>query len=483
MADSRPNVLMFMTDQLRYDALACNGSPVAHTPNFDAVASRGVRCTDAFSQHSVCGPSRVSMLTGWYPHVAGHRTLTNLVKPYEPNLFALLRDAGYHVAWAGERGDMFAPGVADASTDRRGFAITPIVLTEPSPFGPDDPWFAAHYHGRRDGGADGPTLDFDEASVRTAIEWITDGLPEPWCLLIALIFPHPPFVAEEPWFSMHDRATMPAPAPWVPDGKPRFMQALRTRYGTGDFDESRWAEIAATYHGMVSRADDQLGRVLSAVDHAGQGERTMTWCFTDHGEYLGDHGLVEKWPSGQHDVLLRNPLLVAGPGVAEGATCDALIEMVDLLPTLLDVADGEARHTHFGRSLVEVLADPSKDHRTHAFAEGGFLLAEGHLLEQARGAYAPKAAQQHDDPVSVGKAMSVRTHTHSYVHRLYEAPELYDLVDDPYETVNLAGRPEVADVEAALRAELMEWMLATTDVIPWDKDPRFEPTMLELFAR
>ena len=174
MADSRPNVLMFMTDQLRYDALACNGSPVAHTPNFDAVASRGVRCTDAFSQHSVCGPRRVSMLTGWYPHVAGHRTLTNLVKPYEPNLFALLRDAGYHVAWAGERGDMFAPGVADASTDRRGFAITPIVLTEPSPFGPDDPWFAAHYHGRRDGGADGPTLDFDEASVRTAIEWITD---------------------------------------------------------------------------------------------------------------------------------------------------------------------------------------------------------------------------------------------------------------------------------------------------------------------
>ena len=183
------------------------------------------------------------MLTGWYPHVAGHRTLTHLIKPWEPNLFALLRDAGYHVAWAGERGDMFAAGVADASTDRRGLVTAPASLLEPSPFARDDPWFKAHYHGpRKNGPGGGNTVDFDEATVATAIDWITDGLPEPWVLFVALIFPHPPFVGEEPWFSLHDRAAMPDPAPWIPDGKPRYMEEIRNAYGTGRFGPDRWGQ-------------------------------------------------------------------------------------------------------------------------------------------------------------------------------------------------------------------------------------------------
>ncbi len=479
----RPNLLLFMPDQLRADAVGCFGSPVARTPHIDALAARGVRFDHAYSQHSVCSPSRASLLTGWYPHVAGHRTLTNLLKPWEPNLFASLREAGYHVAWAGERGDMFAPGVADASTDRRGMVVAPEHLLVPSPFPPDDPWFNAHYHGRRANGPDdSSTLDFDEATVRTATQWLADGLPEPWVLFVALIFPHPPFVAEEPWFSLHDRSAMPAPAPWVPDAKPRYVDEIRRAYGTGDFGADQWAEIAATYHGMVSRVDDQLGRVLAAVDAAGQGERTMTWFFTDHGEYLGDHGLVEKWPSGQHDCLLRNPLIVAGPGVAEGGVCTAMVELVDLLPTMTEVADHEVGHTHFGRSLVPTLGDPTTGHRRYAFAEGGFLRSESHLLETSGPPYRIKADLQRDHHVNAGKVASVRDQRHAYVHRLYEGPELYDLVADPGETVNLAGRPEHAATEARLRDAVLGWMLETSDVIPWEPDPRFEPSFVELLG-
>ena len=115
----RPNLVLFMPDQLRADAVGCFGSPVAHTPTIDALAARGVRFDDAWSQHPVCGPSRVSIMTGWYPHVHGHRTLDNLIEPWEPNMLALLKQAGYHVAIAGNRGDVFAPGVTEASSGRR----------------------------------------------------------------------------------------------------------------------------------------------------------------------------------------------------------------------------------------------------------------------------------------------------------------------------------------------------------------------------
>jgi arylsulfatase A-like enzyme len=491
---SRPNLLLFMPDQLRSDVVGCFGSPVGGTPHTDALAARGTRFSHAYSQHSVCSPSRVSMMTGWYPHVAGHRTLTNLLNSWEPNLLGLLHDAGFHVAWAGERGDTFAAGVADEVCDRRGFTVVPEELLHPSPYPHDSAWYRAHYHGRREGGSTGRSgagddtavnnvLDFDEATVRTAIDWLCDGLPEPWVLFVALMFPHPPFVAEEPWFSMHDRASMPAPAPWRAHGKPEYMVELRDRTGTGLLAVHDWQEIAATYYGMVSRVDDQLGRVLSAVDRAGHGERTMTWFFTDHGEYLGDHGLVEKWPSGLHDCLLRNPLVVAGPGVAEDRRYDGMTEMVDLLPTMLEIAGIEPSHTHFGRSLVAALGGTDGPHRDYAFSEGGFLVEEEHLLERARPPYDIKANLQHDRPTTVGKATSVRDKRYTYVHRAYEGPELYDRVADPGETVNMAGNNEYDEVVQRLRDALLDWSLSTSDVIPWQPDSRFESSFVSLFER
>ena len=114
---SRPNLLLFTADQLRADALGCFENPTAQTPIFDAFARRGTRFNSAWSQHSVCGPSRVSIMTGWYPHTSGHRTLDNLLKPWEPNLLRLLKDAGYTVAMTGNSGDVFAEGVTELSTD------------------------------------------------------------------------------------------------------------------------------------------------------------------------------------------------------------------------------------------------------------------------------------------------------------------------------------------------------------------------------
>jgi arylsulfatase A-like enzyme len=466
----RPNLVMFMPDQLRADAVGAFGNRAARTPNIDALAARGTTFTNAFAQHSVCGPSRVAIFTGWYPHVSGHRTLTNLIKPWEPNLLRMLKDAGYNVAFAGNRGDTFAPGVTEASTDFAGFTVQPKMLWMPSPYPRGHKLGDAFYHGRR--AIDGVALDFDEAAIQTAEHWLSDRPREPWVLFVALVFPHCPFEVEEPWFSMHDRRDVPAPVPAALDGKPHYMRAIRERYGTARLDAHDWAEIIATYYGMVSRVDDQLGRVTRAVDRAGAASRTLTAFFTDHGEYAGDFGLIEKWPSGLSDCLLRNPLVIAGPGVREGHRSDAMVELIDLMPTLAEIGGAEIAHTHFGRSLTPLLRGEPEVHRDAAFSEGGFTIAEEHLLERAGWPYDRKSALQHEDPTLAGRAIAARTGRWTYIYRLYERAELYDRAGDPRETTNLQGRAEFAEVERAMRERILAWSVDTSDVIPWKTDPR-----------
>jgi arylsulfatase A-like enzyme len=479
-ASSRPNLLLFMTDQQRADSLGCFGNAVARTPHHDALAARGVRFTNAYSQHSACAQSRISMMTGWYPHVAGHRTLDNLLKPWEPNVFATLRDAGYFVAWAGIRGDTFAEGGTAAATDFFGFRVRPSLDTvaqlHREVFPEDHRLRHTHYVGRVEEG-----IDFDEAAILTALELLDGDLPEPFALVITLFAPHPPFAVADPWFSMYDRADMPAPAP-VGTGKAAFMDAMRDRSGFDAVTPDDWAEIAATYAGMVARVDDQLGRVLTALDRAGVGDRTLVAAWTDHGEYLGDYGLVEKWPSGLDDCLLRNPLVIAGPGVQEGVAHDGFVELVDLLPTLCEVAETEPQHVHFGRSLVPVLAGGTNPHRDAAFSEGGFRIDEADQNElTAKHPYDVKTSLLRDEPELVGRAVAIRTEQWTYVRRTCEPDELYDRAADPDEVENVIGRPELANVVDGLRTRMFDWLVETSDVIPLTRDARMDAALVEQF--
>ncbi len=231
---------------------------------------------------------------------------------------------------------------------------------------------------------------------------------------------------------------------------------------------------------MISRVDDQLGRIVAAVERIGAADDTGYVFFTDHGEYLGDYGLVEKWPSGLDPQLTANPLIISMPGRAEGAVCESHVEMVDLLPTVLELAETEAHHTHFGRSLVPLLDDAALPHRDAAFCEGGFRPSDLDRFESLnRGRYGPKTALQRERPDLVGLALCVRTDDWSFVHRREEGDELYDRRTDPYETTNLLSLTDrtavVDDVVAEMRARLLGWLADTSDVIPWERHPRNPP--------
>ncbi|KAF2088343.1 putative sulfatase [Saccharata proteae CBS 121410] len=483
---TKPNLVIFMPDQLRYDALGCNGNAVVKTPNIDAFAARGTRFTNCFVQASVCSQSRCSMFTGQYPHVAGHRSIENLIKPWEPNVFRSLKENGYHVACLAPRGDTWAPTVTELSVTEYGFLETPDLMPHFSgawggksvPEDRDGIWERLFYRGRRE---KNDAYDYDETAVRSAEKWLSCPPKEPWVLFVPLIFPHCPFSVEEPYFSMYNRGDMTAPSQLSEKQtgyEPRYMKTIRERYGTSRATPEMWAEVMATYYGMITRLDDQFGRIISLLDSKDLFSKTATLFFTDHGEYLGDHGLIEKWPSGLSDSLTHEPLIIAGAGLPEGKVNDQMAEMVDFVPTVLQLAGIGEHWGHNGTSLLPTILHGTK-HKDYAFSEGGFLTSEEPLLEQAPWPYDIKAGLQHEDTTLVGKAISIRDHEWTYIYRLYESTELYSRIDDPSELHNLAADPRYMHVVRMMEAVVLRWMVETSDVMHWTKDPRRAKVELE----
>ncbi|MFI9841892.1 sulfatase-like hydrolase/transferase [Nonomuraea sp. NPDC051941] len=476
----RPNFLVVVADQLRADAVGAFGNPSARTPNLDRLAATGTAFTNAYAQHPVCSPSRASFLSGWYPHTAGHRTFGTPLRPDEPNFLRTLKENGYHVAWAGDRGDTFGPGATELSVHEHGFGTRPTsgrwaggakAATEFPRLRSDvdpDLWDRLYYHGRV---VDDSDIDFDEAAVRTAEEWLADPPDGPWVLFAPLVAPHCPFRAPEPWFSLHDRDSVGDPVSGS-GPEPAYLQGIRDYYGTDRATPEAWRELRATYQGMVSRLDSHVGRLLDGVDRAGAAERTVTVFFSDHGEYLGDFGVVEKWPSALHSCITRDPVIISGGGLPAHGAVDAMVELIDVFPTVLDLAGVEPGHHHFGRSLLPVLRDPAVGHREYAFSEGGFLVEEEPKFERSGFPYDRKTALQHERPMTVGKAAAVRDERWTYVWRLYEPAELYDRSADPHEAHNLAGRPDLADVEARLSGVLLRWLVETADTLPEQANTR-----------
>jgi arylsulfatase A-like enzyme len=404
------NFVFLMPDELRADAVHCIEGRGVQTPNIDALADQGSVFTRCFVQNPVCSPSRVCFMTGWYPHTRGHRTLYYLLRPEEPNLLKYLKSAGYHVEWHGKNdllaGESFADSVSFRSADRGS------LPWRPNPFPPDHRLHRSFYFGSR---GEGPLEDFDATQVHNAIRFLKSQPRQPFFLYIPLIWPHPPYTVEEPYFSMYDREHAPTPLPAKLDDKPHFMREIYLSYGLDRLSEADFREIVATYWGMVTRIDDLFGELMEALDSSPLRDNTVVIFTSDHGDYVGDYGLTEKWPSGLEDCLLRIPLVVRLPGTAGGRRIEALTEEIDLFPTIMELAGVEPQHTHFGRSLLPLMRGETQKHREAVFAEGGHLPSEPHTPEPLfpkEGPFAiyhEKTRIQNDDPTTIAKAVMVRT--------------------------------------------------------------------------
>lgn len=451
----RLNVLFIAVDDLRPE-LGCYGTPLVKSPHIDRLAARGLVFTRAYCQQAFCNPSRASLLTGRRPDTTGVHDLVVDFRTALPDVETLpqhFMQQGYHAQGLGK---IYHNKKDDAASWSVPFWDAQV---EHSVYGPGgrramaERQKAAREAGRPwrwEDGVKGPFFDDpdvddddlpDGKTAARAVALLEQLRDRPFFLAVGFHKPHLPFVAPRKYWDLYRAEDLPLaanPAPGrhaVPCAFHDWQAELRGYLGmpeAGPMPEAEARRMVHGYYAALSYADAQVGRLLDALDATGLADRTVVILWGDHGWHLGDHGLWGKETAFER--ATRVPLIVAVPGqAAAGRTTDALVELVDVYPTLVDLCGLPVPEGLEGTSFVPLLADPDRTWKRGAFSE-----------------------QPRDLP-GFGTALgrSVRTPRYRFTEwtvagRDYRACELYDYEADPLETVNLAGDPAVAEIERKL---------------------------------
>lgn len=344
------NILLITLDQFRSDCLSSAGHPVVKTPHLDAVAAQGVRLARHYSQSAPCSPGRASLYTGMYQF--NHRVVGNgtpLDRRFD-NIAHAARRAGYRPALFGYTDQSVDPRDTTGPSDPRlqsyegilpgfedGFFFKPteaegwIEWVRSQGFAVSDNWEKAL--------ASEPSrpasLSMSAYLTNHFVDWL-GRQDRPWFAHLSQLRPHSPYAAAGEFSTMYDPDAAPAPIQPADDRHNLHNGLLRHPLAAAPTSERELRYLQAQYYGMVSESDAQLGRVFEALKALGQWDNTLIIVTSDHGEMLGDHGLIQKagWFEQSYHVLgiLRDPR----DGAARGVVVDEFTENVDIFPTLCE---------------------------------------------------------------------------------------------------------------------------------------------------
>ncbi len=475
MQRQRPNIVLILSDEHKYDVTGCYGHPLVQTPVLDRLARQGVRFTHAFVQSPVCVASRVSLMTGRYPHAHGCRGNERLMDGREHSLPALLRDAGYFTGLSGKNHCFPAETIGRAFDVVRLTGHTgPLPGVPASVAGPLQAFLRSPEFSKPTGAGHCPFPEEycpSHLAASGALEFLQRRpVDRPFFLWLSIPDPHAPFTCPEPFASMYrpEQIALPIVDPGHWPGKPPQQRAKRRLQGLEEGADADLRRLAAIYYGQVSFVDAQVGRVVEALDGLGLREDTIVVYMSDHGDYLGEHRMVRKG-SAMYDCLVRVPFIWSWPERFPPAVSGALVEEVDVLPTLLHFAGVEVPPYVQGRGFAGVVTGAEAAHRDRVFStigsEGPGFTADNWEAEcaglLARGG--PRHPSGGHPFLSRGVMRMVRTDRWKYVFESNGHHELYDLAADPGELVNLHGRSEHAGVVDALREALLRFAVETQD--------------------
>ncbi len=493
MAGAPARTLVVITiEHLPARALGCYGNTTARTPHLDALARHGARFEHCTVASPLCVPSRVAFFTGRYSSNTGCRDNTRLLPDSEEHhLPGLLRDAGYRCGLFGKNHcfpDPRAAGFSDVMDEfnARRAQRQAYGAELPGPANPIDPDLLAQQTRRFRWGEHprpiwyGGTYPFAAAesparqNVNNALRFLETCDDEPAFLWVSFSDPHPPYRAPHPYDVLFDADQMELPV--RPDDELANKPYVQQVYYHGGWlqlmDDAQLRQSTAYYHGMVSYVDDCLGHLFDGMRDLGRWDDATIFATGDHGEYLGEHGLIRK-SAAFYDCLVQVPLIVHGlPGADAGEVLPLLIEQTDVYPTILQRAGIAAPGGIQGRSISDVLTG-SAPARESTYAEVGSsqpLPPGGSKAELA----ALLAGVSRDEPLEnlplvesgtffLSRGRMIRTQDWKYAHYVGDKPELYDLRSDPGELDNLAGMPEHREKEEELRRRLLERAITAAD--------------------
>lgn len=429
------NMLVIMSDEHQARALGCAGHPLVKTPHLDALAARGTRFSNAYTPCPICVPARASFATGKYAH---QTRLWDNAMPYDggiPGWGHALQSAGVPVESIGKLHYRAEEDPAGFDTEHLPMMVADGVGMVWASIRKEDE--RIHGKGRMLGDYIGPGrskyTDYDAAVTERTKLWLAEraasGDQRPWCLYVGLVAPHFPLVVPKEFFDLYPPETLPDPKLHPRDGHERHdwvekQNAFMDSEAKFRDDAERQSAIAS-YLGLCSWLDHNVGEILAALDGAGFGDDTTVVYTSDHGDNLGARGLWGKSNLYQESVSV--PMIMAGPETPAGV-CRTPVSLLDLSCTLA---------THFGQSLdaapgakpLDVILRETDDPERVIFSE-----------YHAAGA--------------VSGAFMVRKGRWKYHHYVGFAPELFDLENDPEELENLAPKAEHAQTLAMMEAVL-----------------------------
>lgn len=443
------NVLVVYTDQQRFDTLGCNGNPLIRTPNLDRFAAEGVRCERAYVNCPLCVPSRVSFFTGLPAGASGSMDNGTLMKPEIPDFVTAFREAGYHTALIG-KDHCFGPERLARTFDAVRQAGHTAMDPDLSP--------AAEWVKQIRAGTMGlplaedpvpPEHNITGSLFRAAEEYVRDraDAPDPFFLWLSIPDPHPPYMVSEPYAGMYRDVDVPLPRllegemDAKPDRQKLVVASGRLRKDYPDDEALR--NLKRVYWGMVSCIDGAFGRLMRTLEEAGLAETTWVVFTSDHGDFLGDHGLIRKGTQ-LYESLVHVPLLVRGPGVLAGKSTSALVSNLDVIPTLADLAGVALPAGHQGRSFRAVLSGGVDRHRaavplTHG--KPGQALRRDQMTDSEWAGLKARPDLLLSPEVFSGRVTGWVNARWKYCRNQGDVDELYDLQTDPEELFNRAEDP------------------------------------------
>ena len=423
---ARKNVVVFFTDQQRWDTMGAHGNPLELTPNLDHAARHGTHVFNSFTCQPVCGPARACLQTGMYATNNGVFRNGITLNPELPTLGRLFRDAGYRTGYFGKW--HLASGDPVPPTEQGGYEY----------------WLAANTLEFTSRPYDTMVYDNDGNEVRlpgyrvdaitdAAIQYIDEHSDEPFFVFMSLLEPH----------HQNDLDDYPPPT------------GYRERY-TGKWVPPDLAALGGSthqhlggYYGMVKRIDEAYGRMLDALESLGLRDETVVLFTSDHGCHFKTRN--SEYKRSCHDSSIRVPTVVTGPGFMSGGALPELVSLIDLPPTILDAAGLPVPETMEGRSIKPLVRREITDWPEEVFVQ----ISEsqvGRAIRTHRWKYAVTAPEKDGGKDSNSES--------------YTEVELYDLECDPYELTNLIGLESHREVTQTLRERLVRRMVAAGETEP-----------------
>jgi arylsulfatase A-like enzyme len=488
----RPNILLIQTDQQTAETLSLYGNPVLQTPALERLAEKGVVFELAFCNYPACSPSRSSMFTGRYASTIGVHANHMLINPNETTLPQVLKENGYQTAIIGKNhafmidaAKSYYPGSVPEKASLLRQVFDHVRLAEHGHmvdgYRNDPESIAAHEWAERNcwnsplGHGTNPARP-EKCGTYLLGQSMVDYLekvrdPEmPFFTWLSFPDPHTPYQVPEPYASMIDPADVPLPPKDNLDGKPERQKVMHVMDAMDRSDDDLIRKVRAIHYGMIRFIDDMLATIFAKMESLGIMENTIIVFTSDHGDSMGAHGLIQKH-NGFYDSFTHVPFIVYAPGYKGPKRTAHMVELVDVMPTLLEMSGIPVPYGCQGRSLAPFLR-----------SEQDYVPREYVVMESGEEGEPPKLSDMTGRPEHpfderyfvwcayrnawLGKGKSIRTHDWKLNVYANGDGELYDLKSDRHELTNRFGDPAYDPIVRGLERKLLLWSMAKEDRLP-----------------